>query len=73
MAGAFIDGALNRETCHWNRKLNDHTFLDSPARNKRNKTYAIGGKGGGGNKKTVDAATALGLGARPQSTILCAW
>ena len=32
------------------------------AGNKGNKTYASGGKGGGGNKKTVDAATALGLG-----------
>ena len=35
-----------------------------------NKTYASGGKGGGGNKKSVDAATALGLGAQPQKTML---
>ena len=31
------------------------------AGNKANKTYASGGKGGG-NKKSVGAATALGLG-----------
>ena len=40
------------------------------AGNKGNKTYASGGKGGGGNKKTVDAATALGLGALQQNTML---
>ena len=40
------------------------------AGNKGNKTYASGGKGGGGNKKSVDAATALGLGAQPQNTML---
>ena len=39
------------------------------AGNKGNKTYASGGKGGG-NKKTVDAATALGLGLPPQNTML---
>ena len=39
------------------------------AGNKGNKTYASGGKGGG-NKKTVDAATALGLGVPPQNTML---
>ena len=38
--------------------------------NKGNKTYASGGKGGGGNKKSVDAATALGLGVPPQNTML---
>ena len=40
------------------------------AGNKGNKTYAIGGKGGGGNKKSVDAATALGLGVPQQNTML---
>ena len=40
------------------------------AGNKGNKTYASGGKGGGGNKKTVDAATALGLGVPQQNTML---
>ena len=39
------------------------------AGNKGNKTYASGGKGGG-NKKTVDAATALGLGLPSQNTML---
>ena len=34
-----------------------------------NKSYASGGKGGG-NKKTVDAATALGLGVPQQNTML---
>ena len=38
--------------------------------NKGNKTYTSGGKGGGGNKNTVDAATALGLGALQQNTML---
>ena len=33
-------------------------------------TYASGGKGGGSNTKTVDAATALGLGALQQNTML---
>ena len=37
---------------------------------KGNKTYARGGKGGGGNKKSVDAATALRLGVPQQSTVL---
>ena len=40
------------------------------AGNKGNKTYASGGKGGGGNKKPVDAATALGLGVSQQNTML---
>ena len=40
------------------------------AGNKGIKTHAGGGKGGGGNKKEVDAATALGLGAPPQNMIL---
>ena len=40
------------------------------AGNKGNKTYASGGKCGGGNKKTVDAATALGLGALQKNTML---
>ena len=40
------------------------------AGDKGNKTYASGGKGGGGNTKTVDAATALGLGVPPQNTML---
>ena len=35
-----------------------------------NKPYASGGKGGGGNKKPVDAATALGLGVPQQNTML---
>ena len=39
------------------------------AGNEGNKTYASGGKGGG-NKKTVDAATALGLGVPQQNTLL---
>ena len=34
------------------------------------KSYASGGKGGGGNKKTVDAATALRLGVPQQNTML---
>ena len=38
--------------------------------NKGNKTYASGGRGGGGNKTSVDAATALELGAQPQNTML---
>ena len=40
------------------------------AGNKGNKTYASGCKCGGGNKKTVDAATALGLGVPQQNTML---
>ena len=40
------------------------------ARNKGNNPYASGGKGGGGNKKTVDAATALRLGALQQKTMI---
>ena len=40
------------------------------AGNKGNKTYASGGKCGGGNKKSVDASTALGLGASEQNTML---
>ena len=39
------------------------------AGNKGNKTYASGGKGGA-NKKSVDAATALGLGLPQQNTML---
>ena len=39
------------------------------AGNKGNKTYASGGKGGAG-KKSVDAATALGLGLPQQNTML---
>ena len=38
------------------------------AGNKGNNAYASGGKVGGGNKKSVDAATALGLGAPPWCT-----
>ena len=34
------------------------------------KSYASGSKGGGGNKKAVDAATALGLGLPQQNTML---
>ena len=41
---------------------NQQSKDDGYAGNKGNKLYASGGKGGGGNKKTVDAATALGLG-----------
>ena len=40
------------------------------AGNKGNKPTASEGKGGGGNKKTVDAATALGLGVPQQTTML---
>ena len=40
------------------------------AGNKGNKTHAGEVKGGGGNKKTVDAATALGLGVPQQNTML---
>ena len=40
------------------------------ARNRGDKTYAGGGGRGGGNKKTVDAATALGLGVPQQNTML---
>ena len=35
-----------------------------------NRSYASGGKGGGSNKKPVDAATALGLGLPQQNTML---
>ena len=38
--------------------------------NKGNKPYMSGGKGGGGNKKTVGDATALGLGALQQNMML---
>ena len=40
------------------------------AGNKGNNTYASGGKGGGGNKETVGAATALRLGVPQQNTLL---
>ena len=40
------------------------------AGNKGNKTYASGGKCGGGNKKSVDAAKALRLGVPQQNTMV---
>ena len=40
------------------------------AGNKGNKIYVSGGKCAGGNKKSVDTATALGLGAPQQNTVL---
>ena len=43
------------------------------AGNKGNKTYAGGGKSGGGNKKTADAATALGLGLVYRNRTRCFW
>ena len=40
---------------------NQQSNVGGYAGNKGNKPYASEGKGGGGKKKTVDAATALGL------------
>ena len=48
---------------------NQHPKGGGYAGDKGSKTYASGGRGGG-NKKTVDAPTALGLGLPPQNTML---
>ena len=60
---------LSRWSSQWRMGRNQQPKGSGCAWKHGNKSYASGGKGGG-NKKTVDAATALGLGVPQQNTML---